>query len=61
MIEIFAGLLKPGGTAVLLTAQKEWLRAGVAKSGKLERRETIPVLVGGKKAAVFVLGKGERA
>jgi tRNA1(Val) A37 N6-methylase TrmN6 len=57
MVEIFAGLLKPGGTAVLLSAQKEWLRAGVAKSGKLEIREAIPVLVGGKKATVFVLGK----
>jgi len=59
VIEIFAGLLKPGGTAVMLTAQKEWLTAGIAKSKKLEIRETLPVLVGGKKAAVFVLGKGE--
>jgi hypothetical protein len=44
---------------VLLSAQKDWLRAGIAKSGKLEIREAIPVLVSGKKAAVFVLGKGE--
>jgi tRNA G10 N-methylase Trm11 len=57
MVNIFAELLKPGGTAVVLTAKQDELNAGVTKSGKFEITETLPILVSGKKACVFVLRK----
>jgi SAM-dependent methyltransferase len=50
---IFSRLLKPGGTAVVLTARIDELRAGAEKSGTLELRDFFPVLVSGRKAAVF--------
>jgi 23S rRNA G2445 N2-methylase RlmL len=58
ILEIFSGLLKPGGRAVLLTAQKDRVTDAAAKPGNLAILEAIPILVGGKKAAVFVLKKG---
>jgi 23S rRNA G2445 N2-methylase RlmL len=57
MAGIFAGLLKPGGTAVVLTARQEELTAGAAKTGRFVIQDTIPILLSGKKAAVFVLKK----
>jgi 23S rRNA G2445 N2-methylase RlmL len=57
MAAIFAGLLKPGGTAVVLTARREELADGAAKTGRFVIQDTIPVLLSGKKAAVFVLKK----
>lgn len=58
IMEISAGLLKPGGTAVVLTARQKELADGAARTGKFEIRDAIPVLLSGKKAAVFVLRKG---
>jgi hypothetical protein len=55
MIRIFAELLKPRGAAVILTAREEELRGGTERSGQFEIRETIPILVSGKKACIFVL------
>jgi SAM-dependent methyltransferase len=53
MAGIFGRLLKPGGTAVVLTARIGELQAGVEESGILEPGEIFPVLVSGRKAAVF--------
>jgi tRNA1(Val) A37 N6-methylase TrmN6 len=58
IMEIFVGLLKPGGVSVVLTARQRELADGAARTGKLEIQNTIPVLLSGKKAAVFVLKKG---
>jgi predicted RNA methylase len=55
---IFTGLLKPGGAAVVLTARRQELLKGAGQTGRLEIQDTIPVLLSGKKAAVFVLRKG---
>jgi predicted RNA methylase len=55
---IFAGLLKPGGVAVVLAARRQELPEGAGQTGRLEIRDTIPVLLSGRKAAVFVLRKG---
>jgi tRNA1(Val) A37 N6-methylase TrmN6 len=57
ILEIFAGLLKPSGVSVVLTARQEELTNGAARTEKLEIQDTIPVLLSGKKAAVFVLKK----
>jgi tRNA G10 N-methylase Trm11 len=59
MIGIFAELLKGGGVAVVLTAKKDELIAGVEKSVKFEIAETMSILVSGRKAGVFVLKKRE--
>jgi tRNA1(Val) A37 N6-methylase TrmN6 len=58
IIEIFAGLLKPGGVAVVLTARLKELTDGAARSGRLEIKDAIPILLSGKKATVFVMKKG---
>lgn len=58
IIEIFAGLLKPGGLAVALTARRQELTDGAARTGKFEIKDAIPILLSGKKAFVFVLRKG---
>jgi hypothetical protein len=60
MIEIFAGLLKEEGVAVLLSARGDLLREAVAAAGDLEITRTLSVLVSGKKAWVFELRKGRR-
>jgi hypothetical protein len=50
---IFAGLLKPGGLAVLLCGRDGELRAAAEQSGfTLARR--IPILLSGKKTAIYV-------
>lgn len=59
IIEIFAGLLKPGGVAVVLSACRRELTDGAARTGKFEITDAIPVLLSGKKASVFVLRKGQ--
>lgn len=53
MARIFGRLLKPGGTAVVLTARIDELRTGVEEAGTLEPGEIFPILVSGRKAAVF--------
>ncbi|GHU96702.1 hypothetical protein FACS189483_00420 [Spirochaetia bacterium] len=55
MVTVFAELLKPGGTAVVLTAKQDELHMGVEQSGKFETTEILSVLISGKKAGVFVL------
>ncbi|GHT73304.1 hypothetical protein FACS1894124_1470 [Spirochaetia bacterium] len=57
MVGIFAKVLKPGGRAVILTAKKDELTAGVEQSAAFDITETLPILVSGKKASVFVLRK----
>jgi tRNA1(Val) A37 N6-methylase TrmN6 len=57
ILEIFTGLLKPGGVSVVLTACQRELTDGAARTGKLEILDAIPILLSGKKAAVFVLKK----
>jgi predicted RNA methylase len=55
MVGIFSQLLKAGGLAVVLTAKQEEFRQAVEKTPAFSLTRTIPVLVSGKKAAVFVL------
>ncbi|AEF82378.1 methyltransferase [Leadbettera azotonutricia] len=55
MVGIFSRLLKAGGLAVVLTAKQEEFRQAVDKTPAFSLIRTIPVLVSGKKAAVFVL------
>ncbi|MDR3145939.1 MAG: hypothetical protein LBU21_06650 [Treponema sp.] len=57
MARIFGRLLKPGGTAVVLTARIDELFAGVEETGTLEPGEIFPVLVSGRKASVFRFAK----
>ncbi|MDR2619307.1 MAG: methyltransferase [Treponema sp.] len=57
MIAVFAGLLKTGCLAVALTAKNEELRLAAEKTPELPIIRTIPILVSGKKAAVFVMKK----
>ncbi|GHV87270.1 hypothetical protein AGMMS50255_5660 [Spirochaetia bacterium] len=54
MMKIFARLLKPGGTVILLTAKKEELLLAAEKAKKFILNRTIPILLSGKKAAIFV-------
>jgi tRNA1(Val) A37 N6-methylase TrmN6 len=58
IVEIFAGLLKPGGVAVVLTARSQELTGGTARTEQFEIKDAIPILLSGKKASVFVLQKG---
>jgi tRNA G10 N-methylase Trm11 len=55
MAGIFSRLLKAGGLVVVLTAKQEEFRQAVEKTPTFSLIRTIPVLVSGKKAAVFVL------
>jgi predicted RNA methylase len=57
MLTLFAGLLKPAGRAVILSARDGGLDAA-ANTGSFEIVSTIPVLVSGRKATIFVLKKG---
>jgi predicted RNA methylase len=57
MIAVFAGLLKAGGRAVALTAKHGELRLATEKTPELSIIRTIPILVSGKKAVVFVMEK----
>jgi hypothetical protein len=57
MAAVFAGLLKTGGRAVALTAKHEELKLAAEKTPGLSITRTLPVLVSGKKAAVFVIEK----
>ena len=56
-LNLFSGLLKPGGRAVILTAAREELESSVEKAATLRIMKTIPILVSGKKAAVFLIEK----
>jgi 23S rRNA G2445 N2-methylase RlmL len=55
MVGIFSQILKTGGMAVVLTAKQEEFRQAAEKTPTFSLTRTIPVLVSGKKAAVFVL------
>ncbi|GHV66929.1 hypothetical protein AGMMS49928_02780 [Spirochaetia bacterium] len=55
MINIFSRLLKDDGIIVLLTARKEELAAAVSKCKKLMIKNTLNILLSGKKAAVFIV------
>jgi tRNA1(Val) A37 N6-methylase TrmN6 len=57
MMKIFARLLKPEGTLVLLTAKKEELLLAAEKAAAFSLHRTIPILLSGKKAGIFVFGK----
>jgi len=57
IIGCFARLLKAGGTAVILSAAEKEVEAAVGKVGMLTINGKIPVLVSGKKAIIFKLGK----
>jgi precorrin-6B methylase 2 len=57
IIAIFSGLLKTGGRAVVLTARREELSLAAEKAPEFSIRRIIPILVSGKKAAVFVMEK----
>jgi tRNA G10 N-methylase Trm11 len=57
MLTLFAGLLKPAGRAVILSARDGVLDA-VANAGGFEIVSIIPVLLSGRKVAIFVLKKG---
>ncbi|MDR3335791.1 MAG: hypothetical protein LBT16_01175 [Treponema sp.] len=57
MVSVFGKVLKSGGRAVVLTAKTEILRGALEKEGVFEKKETIPILLSGKKAVVFVLGR----
>jgi 16S rRNA G966 N2-methylase RsmD len=54
MMKIFAGLLKPAGTLVLLTAKKDELLRAAEKVTTLTLNRTIPILLSGRKAGIFV-------
>jgi 23S rRNA G2445 N2-methylase RlmL len=54
-VEIFSQLLRAGGLAVVLTAKQEEFRQAVEKTPAFSLLRTIPILMSGKKAAVFVL------
>jgi hypothetical protein len=54
MMKIFARLLKPGGTVVLLTAKKEELLIAVERANIFTLNRTIPILLSGRKVAIFV-------
>jgi tRNA G10 N-methylase Trm11 len=57
MIAVFSRLLKDGGRAVILTAAGEELLGSLKKTPALRIDRIIPILVSGKKAAVFTLKK----
>jgi len=52
---VFLRLLKPAGRAVILTAAKREFESAAAKTPELTITRTIPILVAGKKAAVYVM------
>ena len=54
-LSVFSGLLNSGGRAVILTAAVRELETAVENSGLFSISRKIPILVSGKKAAVFLL------
>lgn len=54
MMKIFKKLLKPDGTVVLFTAKKEELLLAAEKVKIFTLNRTIPILLSGKKAVIFV-------
>ncbi|MDR1901538.1 MAG: methyltransferase [Treponema sp.] len=56
MLAVFAGLLKPEGRAVILTARNDSLPEAVKNTGGFEIVKGIPILLSGRKAVIFVLG-----
>jgi hypothetical protein len=58
MIALFDRVLKPRGTMVLLTARREELTRALDARNCLTLRKTIPILVSGQKAGIFIIKKG---
>jgi tRNA G10 N-methylase Trm11 len=57
MIEVFSKLLKENGRATILCAAVKELESAIERTPGLEITKTIPVLVSGKKASVFIILK----
>jgi tRNA G10 N-methylase Trm11 len=58
-LAVFAGLLKPGAPAVILCGRGEELRAAAEHSGFTITRQ-IPILLSGRKTAIYVLRSPEQ-
>jgi tRNA G10 N-methylase Trm11 len=56
-LALFSRLLKGGGRAVVLTAARREIETAAEKTPDLSMTKIIPILVSGKKAAVYVMGK----
>ena len=54
-LAVFSRLLKKGGRAVILTAARREIEAAAEKTPALAVTRIIPVLVSGKKAAVYIM------
>lgn len=52
-------VLKPGGRAALLTSRQRWLGRAIEENPALCRELTLPILLGGKQVAIFLLVRGE--
>ena len=52
-------VLRPGGRAALLTSRQRWLGRAIEGSPALHRERTIPIILGGKQAAIFLLVRNE--
>ena len=57
ILSLFSALLKSGGRAVILTAARQELESAALKWRELTFIKIIPILVSGKKAAVYVIKK----
>ena len=57
MLGLFFRLLRTGGRAVILTGAVKELESVAGKAGTFNTSRTIPILVSGKKASVFILEK----
>jgi tRNA G10 N-methylase Trm11 len=55
MLQIFAKILRPGGTAVILTAKTLELAKSIAGSKTFKINTSFPILLSGKKAEIFRL------
>jgi 16S rRNA G966 N2-methylase RsmD len=53
----FSGIIKPGGRAVVLTAARSEFETAAEKAPGLPITQVIPILVSGKKAAVYAMKK----
>ncbi|MDR0642701.1 MAG: hypothetical protein LBG07_09610, partial [Treponema sp.] len=57
-LAVFSGLLKPGAPAVVLCGRGEELK-GAAEKNRFSIEKNIPILLSGRKAAVYVLRSPE--
>ena len=59
MMDVFSKALKDDGRAVILSAAQKEMETALEKTRAFQINKTIPILVSGKKATVFVLGRNE--